>query len=194
MRQALKRLPHVVWLDAAPEILFGRLRPDTRPLARDKARFVELYDERRPLYDEVATVEVCRTLVASAWPWWPRGCSGRWPHERRGRAWRRADGRRERAGGHAYDVLIGAGLLARLGERCGVPATQAVVVCDEHVAPLYLERVLGGLELAGRRASSVSSCRPASRPRTRTASDCSTSVCTTWASLATTRSWPSEAA
>ncbi len=59
------------------------------------------------------------------------------------------------AGGHAYDVLIGAGLLARLGERCGAPATQAVVVCDEHVAPLYLERVLGGLESAGRRASSV---------------------------------------
>ena len=61
VRQALKRLPHVVWLDAAPEILFGRLRPDTRPLARDKARFVELYDERRPLYDEVATVEVRTT-------------------------------------------------------------------------------------------------------------------------------------
>ena len=24
VRQALKRLPHVVWLDAAPEVLFGR--------------------------------------------------------------------------------------------------------------------------------------------------------------------------
>ena len=59
------------------------------------------------------------------------------------------------AGGHAYEVLIGAGLLGRLGTRCGAPATQAVVVCDERVAPLYLERVLNGLESAGRRASSV---------------------------------------
>ena len=58
VREALKRLPHVVWLDAPPEVLFGRLRPGTRPLARDEARFAELYDKRRPLYDEVSTAAV----------------------------------------------------------------------------------------------------------------------------------------
>ena len=58
VRVALKRFPHVVWLDAAPGVLFGRLRTGTRPLARDEAGFVRLYAERRPLYVEVATAEV----------------------------------------------------------------------------------------------------------------------------------------
>ena len=57
--------------------------------------------------------------------------------------------------GETYEVKIGAGLLRHLGELCGRPATQAVVVCDENVAPLYLERVLAGLEAAGTRPSSV---------------------------------------
>ncbi len=55
----------------------------------------------------------------------------------------------------AYDVKIGAGLLKRLGELCGRPATQAVVICDENVAPLYLDRAVGALEAAGARPSSV---------------------------------------
>lgn len=59
VREALKRLPHVVWLDAPVEVLFGRLRPGTRPLARDETRFAALYAERRPLYGEVATATVC---------------------------------------------------------------------------------------------------------------------------------------
>jgi shikimate kinase len=58
VREALKRLPHVVWLDAPPEVLFRRLRPGTRPLARDEVGFVELYDERCPLYGEVSTAAV----------------------------------------------------------------------------------------------------------------------------------------
>jgi len=43
--------------------------------------------------------------------------------------------------GETYEVKIGAGLLRHLGELCGRPATQAVVVCDENVAPLYLRAV-----------------------------------------------------
>ena len=98
------------------------------------------------------------------------------------------------AGGHAYDVLIGAGLLARLGERCGAPATQAVVVCDEHVAPLYLERVLGGLEscrTAGfeRRSAARRAGQEQGQPRTALRA-----AVRPGPSLATTRSWPSEAA
>ena len=60
-----------------------------------------------------------------------------------------------RAGGDAYDVLIGAGLLGHLGELVGGAATQVVVVCDENVAAPYLERVLSGLVTAGRRPSSI---------------------------------------
>lgn len=60
-----------------------------------------------------------------------------------------------RAGDETYDVRIGAGLLGRLGELCGRPATQAVVVCDENVAPLYLERVMAGLEAVGTRPARV---------------------------------------
>ena len=154
VRKALRRLPHVVWLDAPPEVLFGRLRPGTRPLARDEARFAELYDERRPLYAEVATAAVRST-----------------GHERLAQvvervlgavaAWTGASAPfatltvAVRAGGDAYEVLVGAGLLARLGELVGGSATQAVVVCDENVAPLYLERVRSSLEAAGRRSSSV---------------------------------------
>jgi 3-dehydroquinate synthase len=57
--------------------------------------------------------------------------------------------------GATYEVKIGAGLLRRLGELYGRPATQSLVICDEHVAPLYLERAVAGLEAAGTRASSL---------------------------------------
>lgn len=57
--------------------------------------------------------------------------------------------------GESYEVKIGAGLLGHLGELCARPATHAVVVCDENVAPLYLERVRAGLEAADTRPTSV---------------------------------------
>jgi 3-dehydroquinate synthase len=59
------------------------------------------------------------------------------------------------AGGDAYEVKIGAGLLGHLGELWGRAATQAVVVSDEHVAPLYLQPVVAGLEAAGARTCSM---------------------------------------
>ena len=46
------------WLDAPVATLYARARGGQRPLARDEARFQELYDERRPLYESVATVRV----------------------------------------------------------------------------------------------------------------------------------------
>ncbi|HMK93502.1 MAG TPA: shikimate kinase [Thermoleophilia bacterium] len=60
VRQALTRLPHVVWLDAPPEVLFRRAssEPGSRPLARDEAVFRALYEQRAPLYREVATIVV----------------------------------------------------------------------------------------------------------------------------------------
>jgi shikimate kinase len=60
VRLALGRLPHVVWLDAPLDVLFRRASADagTRPLARDEAAFETLYEQRVPLYREVATVVV----------------------------------------------------------------------------------------------------------------------------------------
>lgn len=58
VREALQRLAHVAWLDAPVATLYARARGGQRPLARDEARFQELYDERRPLYESVATVRV----------------------------------------------------------------------------------------------------------------------------------------
>jgi len=56
--------------------------------------------------------------------------------------------------GRSYPILIGDKLLddAAVFERC-VAARDVLVVTDETVAPLYLERVLRGLE--GRRTASI---------------------------------------
>ncbi len=40
-----------------------------------------------------------------------------------------------------YEVVVGRGLLARLGDLWPAPGAQAVVVCDENVAALHLEPV-----------------------------------------------------
>ena len=59
-------------------------------------------------------------------------------------------------------MVIGGGLLGASASAAARPPRQAVVVCDEHVAPLYLERVLIGLESAGAGPRALF-CRPASR-------------------------------
>jgi len=58
VREALRHLPHVVWLDAPPQVLFARAQSGARPLARDEATFEALYAQRRPLYGEVSTAVV----------------------------------------------------------------------------------------------------------------------------------------
>lgn len=58
VREALSRLAHVVWLDAPVEVLFNRTRSGRRPLAGDLESFASLYEERRPLYEAVATAVV----------------------------------------------------------------------------------------------------------------------------------------
>jgi shikimate kinase len=68
VRAALRRLPHVVWLDAPPRVLFARSRSTSRPLARDEAVFEALYVARRPLYDEAST-EVVRTAGHERLAW-----------------------------------------------------------------------------------------------------------------------------
>jgi shikimate kinase len=61
VREALGRLPHVVWLTATPEVLWRRAREEgqsVRPLADDEAAFRARLAVREPLYRQVATVVV----------------------------------------------------------------------------------------------------------------------------------------
>ncbi|MFA4964194.1 MAG: shikimate kinase [Thermoleophilia bacterium] len=61
VREALARLPHVAWLTAPVEVLWGRVCAEAsglRPLARDEASFRRLYAERAALYAQVATATV----------------------------------------------------------------------------------------------------------------------------------------
>jgi len=58
------------------------------------------------------------------------------------------------AAGERYDVHIGAGLLERLGQLYGRDGL-ALVVCDENVAPLYLDHAVDGLAAGGLRPSSI---------------------------------------
>ena len=58
VREALTRLPNVVWLVAPPEVLWARATGPgqaARPLAGDEAAFRRLLTAREPLYRAVAT-------------------------------------------------------------------------------------------------------------------------------------------
>ena len=72
VREAVKTLPHVIWLAAPSEELWARVAgegPHVRPLAADEQSFKQLLAGREPLYRAVATevVETTgRTLIA---PW-----------------------------------------------------------------------------------------------------------------------------
>ncbi len=54
-------------------------------------------------------------------------------------------------GGRGYDIVVGAGLLANAGPlmRPALPAPRVIVVSDENVAPLYLDRLAASLAGAG---------------------------------------------
>jgi 3-dehydroquinate synthetase/shikimate kinase len=61
VRELLKERALVVWLDVDLETAWARTRGSDRPLARDYEEFARRYEERRPLYAEVADV-VARDL------------------------------------------------------------------------------------------------------------------------------------
>ncbi|WP_163265750.1 3-dehydroquinate synthase [Chelativorans alearense] len=60
-------------------------------------------------------------------------------------------------GERAYDILIGAGLLARAGAEIAarLPGARAAVVTDENVAALHLEPLQEGLEAAGIESTAI---------------------------------------
>jgi 3-dehydroquinate synthetase len=56
VRELLREHATVVWLDVDVDTCWERVRGSDRPLAQDEAEFRRLFDERRPLYREVADV------------------------------------------------------------------------------------------------------------------------------------------
>jgi len=56
VRDALRERAITVWLDEDVDTCWERARGSDRPLAQDEAEFRRLYEERRPLYAEVADV------------------------------------------------------------------------------------------------------------------------------------------
>jgi shikimate kinase / 3-dehydroquinate synthase len=55
-RELLRKHAITVWLDEDVETCWERVRGSDRPLAQDEAEFRRLFEERRPLYAEVADV------------------------------------------------------------------------------------------------------------------------------------------
>jgi shikimate kinase/3-dehydroquinate synthase len=53
-RELLRRRAHTVWVDVEADDAWGRVGGSGRPLARDESTFRQLYEERRPLYEQVA--------------------------------------------------------------------------------------------------------------------------------------------
>jgi shikimate kinase/3-dehydroquinate synthase len=56
VRELLRERATVVWLDVDVDTCWERVRHSDRPLAQDYEQFRRLYEERRPLYAEVADV------------------------------------------------------------------------------------------------------------------------------------------
>ena len=60
-------------------------------------------------------------------------------------------------GGRGYDIVVGAGLLATAGRlmKPALPAPRVIIVSDENVAPLYMDRLTTSLGEAGVEQDSV---------------------------------------
>jgi shikimate kinase/3-dehydroquinate synthase len=69
VRELLREHALTVWLDVDVDTCWERARESDRPLAQDEAEFRRLYEERRPLYAEVADVvahDVDDVILAAA--------------------------------------------------------------------------------------------------------------------------------
>jgi len=80
VRTLLKERATVVWLDVDVDTAWERVRRSDRPLAQDHGEFKRLYEERRPLYTEVADVvarDADDVVLAAASVHVERGALGR---------------------------------------------------------------------------------------------------------------------
>ncbi len=138
VREALER--HlVVWLDVAPAVAWRRSGGGRRPLARERGAFEALYAQRRA------------TLRGS----WPMRSSPTQPGKRSRRHRRRSSCCATRPTGTlmlwaasasgSYPVWVGEGILDAGLWPLERPPSRRFLVSDEHVAPLWADR-LGELD------------------------------------------------
>ena len=121
----------VVWLDADADTLWDRVAGSDRPLARDKAAFTRLLEERRELYERAATVRVDATC-----PIEELGI-GRVLAEHLPPSW------------FGSGVAVGDGLIDRLDDLAAACGRAVAIVADRAVDHLA-DRVRARLEHAGR--------------------------------------------
>lgn len=117
----------VVWLDVAMDTAWGRVAGSGRPLARDRNAFRALYEERQPLYSELADITVpgerleSMPEVLDAMQGMPHGAKMLWA------ASASAD----------YPVYIGPGLVSESRFWPATVAGRRFVITDGHVGRLY---------------------------------------------------------
>lgn len=119
----------VVWMDVSDKLAWKRASGGARPLAADREAFEALHAARRPLYESVADAFLPEgdRLVRRALPALealaeaPPGTKLVWAS----------------AGRSEYPVYVGRGLIGGLPR----PGRRAFVVTDEHVGPIYGERL-----------------------------------------------------
>lgn len=120
----------VVWLDADAEALWDRVAGSDRPLARDKAAFTRLHEERRALYEQVATVRVDATSE------YDELGIGRVLADHLPPSW------------FGSGVAVGDGLIDRVEDLAGVCGRDVAIVADRAVRHLA-DRVRARLERSG---------------------------------------------
>jgi shikimate kinase/3-dehydroquinate synthase len=135
-----------LWLRCKLPTLLRRVATrDNRPMLKggDPAEIMQrLMDQRYPVYAEADVIVDCGDDSQDATTDIVQQALAAWQPARRLRVVLSAS---------AYDVVIGDGLLARAGAFLApvVPQKRAVVVTDDHVAPLHLPALRAGLAEVG---------------------------------------------
>ena len=165
-----------IWLKAEFDVLMKRIkRRHDRPAAQDRdpgATLRKLMEERYPIYAladltvqsrEVTHEKIVDEIVSALAGQLGAACASRRARRRRPRAMtaplRASDPIvvNVALGERSYDIVIGRGLLASLGQRIAAlrPGAKAAIVTDETVARHHLAAAEAALAAAGIAATSV---------------------------------------
>jgi shikimate kinase/3-dehydroquinate synthase len=127
-----------IYMEVEPETAWDRVRESPRPLARDRASFVALLEERTPLYESVAraVVPARDDLIEHALPAAARLAAAHVPRSIR-MIWAGTA-----AGG--YPVFVGDGVVDSAAPLLA-SETRLLVVADERVLQLHGERLEAAL-------------------------------------------------
>ena len=130
-----------IYMEVDPETAWDRVRESPRPLARDRASFLELLKERTPLYESVARaiVPARDDLIEHALPVAARLAKAQMPRSIR-MIWAGTA-----SGG--YPVFVGEGVVDSAAQLLS-GETRLFVVADERVFGLHGERLEAALTAA----------------------------------------------